>query len=430
LAAARAGQHASARRLKRAVRLEFSGTVDTRPQHPQDLGMRILAGMGAVATVLVAAACSVANSAPDPILIGGVGAGTSIGTPTCAAPASLCGNACVDLSRNALHCGECGKACKKGQGLQIGESCIQSKCQVAVVCGGGSEKCGDSCADVKTDPFHCGSCTNACPAAATGQVALCVDGQCQVTCKDPLRDCDNNSANGCEVDVSKDQQNCGFCGAKCPATAPNAAPVCMNGCQANCAQGYNDCNNDLTDGCEAKIVDDVKNCGQCGKACDTSKEQCVGGQCVVQQFNWNILDKKDIVYNGIPYLLLKLKYKSQDSFSQNWCQDYTNLCASFGFVPTGCDGPMYGGSYLNCVNTYKSNGQGNTLSCNPSGGVMNAAKQNGYGDATFTNSFGFHTCIDNQPGSCTKTMCSGNNCNNALSYFDFAQPFGYTLCRK
>jgi Cu/Zn superoxide dismutase len=59
--------------------------------------------------------------------------------------------------------------------------------------------------------------------------------------------------------------------------------------------------------------------------------------------------------------------------------------------------------------------------------VASAAQQNGYNDANSQNSFGFHVC---DAGSCTKTMCSGSNCNNSLTYFDFAKPHGYTLCRK
>ncbi len=214
--------------------------------------------------------------------------------------------------------------------------------------------------------------------------------------------------------------------------AGHGKPAGMNGCQPNCDPGYSDCDNDLgTNGCEALTASDPKNCGQCGKACDANKnEACLSGACMPQQHNWTILDKKDIVYANIPFLLLKLKFNSSQSFSQNWCQDYTNLCTQFGFKPTGCDGPMYGGPILACTTSYQSNGAGNPLSCNPSGGVVNAAKQNGYPDATNVNSFAFFQCIDNNPSYCSKTMCSGVQCNGALGYTDFTQPFFYTLCRK
>ncbi len=59
------------------------------------------------------------------------------------------------------------------------------------------------------------------------------------------------------------------------------------------------------------------------------------------------------------------------------------------------------------------------------GGISNAARQAGYGDATSTNSFGFHSC----GGSCQRVMCRGDHCNSALSYIDLNKPHGYTLCR-
>jgi hypothetical protein len=58
---------------------------------------------------------------------------------------------------------------------------------------------------------------------------------------------------------------------------------------------------------------------------------------------------------------------------------------------------------------------------------MSAAQQNGFPGANSFNSFGFHYC---DAGSCAKTMCSGQYCSSALSYFDYGQPVGYTLCKK
>src|SRR6185369_10912290 len=37
-----------------------------------------------------------------------------------------------------------------------------------------------------------------------------------LSCSLPQADCDNNAANGCEVNVSSDAKNCGACGNVCP----------------------------------------------------------------------------------------------------------------------------------------------------------------------------------------------------------------------
>ena len=68
----------------------------------------------------------------------------------------------------------------------------------------------------------------------------------------------------------------------------------------------------------------------------------------------------------------------------------------------------------------------NTLGCNASSGVANAAQNAGYGDANYQNSFAFHSC----GGSCAKEMCASGTCNTALSYVSMAVPHAYTLCRK
>ncbi len=377
-------------------------------------------GTAAVALAVVVAACSLANAPGDPVKATGTTTGTGGSAPACVDPGTLCGEACIDLKNNRLNCGKCGKACPTGQ------MCVAGAC--ALGCAGTTKVCGDKCVDFKVDPANCGDCGKACP-MAMGAAPICVASACDISCKPPMRDCNKDKKDGCEIDTSMSDAHCGACGNVCPATAANALPKCLMGtCQKNCAMGFDDCDSDISNGCEAELAKDAKNCGKCGNVCNkANNEVCSKGMCVAQPFNWTIVEQKDIVYNGIPYLLLKLKYNSNTSLSANWCQEYTNLCTFFGYKPTGCDGPIYGGPYLTCTIQYQSNGQGNTLGCNPSYGVAQAALQNGYNDATTLNSFGFHVC---DPGSCQKTMCSGNNCNGSLSYFDFAQPVGYTLCRK
>ena len=168
------------------------------------------------------------------------------------------------------------------------------------------------------------------------------------------------------------------------------------------------------------------NCGACGKAC-TAQQICTQGVCKSTSFN--VVEKKDITYQGINYVLLKVSLASTQSTSDNWCTEYTQLCESYGALPTGC-GSSYtsqNNGYGACRTVYKSDGVSNTLGCTPSGNIANAAVANGFAGANSENSFGFHSC---DVGSCTKTLCSGTYCNSAISYIDASKPFGYTICKK
>ena len=148
----------------------------------------------------------------------------------------------------------------------------------------------------------------------------------------------------------------------------------------------------------------------------------------VNNTNFTVMEKKDVSYQGHAYLLLKVGFASYDSKSENWCREYQNLCGSYGYSPTGC-GPQWNnsGGYATCKNTYGSVAPDNSLNCNPSGTISSIASTAGYNDANTTNSFGFHSCT---VSSCAKTLCSGQNCNAALSYIDKSKSHGYTVCIK
>ncbi len=380
-----------------------------------------------VAGLLAACAEGVIVSEATSGVGGAVGAGSVSGAGgaangiDCGKELRLCGSLCVDVESDSEHCGDCGESCDGGQ------VCLAGKCESG--CGATLANCGGKCADTENDPSHCGECSKSCPTPPNSE-PVCVKGACAWFCNGDKLDCNQVANDGCELDVSQSVAHCGACGKACPAIA-NGQPLCQSGeCKPACNVGYDDCDKILANGCEANLKSDAKHCGACGKTCNSAaQELCIDGTCKVQPFSWNVLAQKDIVYAGHAFLLLKLAYNSATSVSANWCQEYTNLCTSFGYKPTGC-GVQFtsmNNGYGVCATQYLSSLPDNSLGCNPSSSIAAAAKQNGFGDANYFNSFGFHYC---DSSSCTKTMCSGQNCSSALSYFDYSQPYGYTLCKK
>ena len=64
------------------------------------------------------------------------------------------------------------------------------------------------------------------------------------------------------------------------AIGPIVIPACISGmCGLGaCAIGFADCNNNPADGCEVNILNDVNNCGTCGHVC-TGSQKCANGAC-------------------------------------------------------------------------------------------------------------------------------------------------------
>lgn len=88
---------------------------------------------------------------------------------------------------------------------------------------------------------------------------------------------------GCDALTATDPNNCGACGAVCPARA-NALPVCTSGhCGLSCVPGFGDCNGVAMDGCEANFSSTLAHCGGCGMACAraNANTQCLEGTCLL-----------------------------------------------------------------------------------------------------------------------------------------------------
>jgi hypothetical protein len=129
---------------------------------------------------------------------------------------------------------------------------------------------------VAVDVSNCGGCGFAC--SSNHATPSCVSGTCSVSCNTGFANCNNNAADGCEVNIAADANNCGVCGTVC--AVPHATAGCASGaCTiAACSAGYADCNNSAVDGCEVNIATDVNNCGGCATVC-TVPANATGATC-------------------------------------------------------------------------------------------------------------------------------------------------------
>jgi len=119
--------------------------------------------------------------------------------------------------------------------------------------------------DLSRDNDNCGACGVRCWDGVGTQNWTCVDGRCTFACQIAgWADCDGEASNGCEVFVlGSDNDNCGGCGIACPDGLTCTQGSCTDGCATA----------KLPDRCSTKCtnlaVDDA-NCGTCGTACDRS----------------------------------------------------------------------------------------------------------------------------------------------------------------
>ncbi|MDB4982103.1 MAG: Tryptophan synthase alpha chain [Myxococcales bacterium] len=188
------------------------------------------------------------------------------------------------------NCGSCGFKCADGV------SCIAGKCG----CPTGQITCDGKCTDVENNDANCGACGNVCgdpdggaPTPAPAHMYRgCLNRQCaqlkctQSTASIPFvlwTDCNNNLADGCEVNLAADDANCITCGVSCGAgqkcsTMLQHWPPFV-GCA--CPGGQTICPGPIAD--VANCIDmssDLANCGACGVSC-ASTEACIDGICVL-----------------------------------------------------------------------------------------------------------------------------------------------------
>mgnify|MGYP000187324092 FL=1 len=90
--------------------------------------------------------------------------------------------------------------------------CVDGGC---AECAPGLTRCGGSCALLGSDARNCGACGTVCAIGAHATGVACRSGVCAPTCTVGFANCDGISSNGCEASLETDARNCGACGNAC-----------------------------------------------------------------------------------------------------------------------------------------------------------------------------------------------------------------------
>ena len=178
-------------------------------------------------------------------------------------------NGCeTDLSQ-AGHCGTCNAVCGSAE-----PDCAPSGGGFACAtgCGGSAPTlCGTQCVDLQSSRDNCGACATACAAVANG-ASSCAQGHCTFSCDTDFHTCGSACAS------NLNPATCGASCAPCVSGAHSVATCDGTKCGLACQAGYADCDQMPADGCEVDLTSNTNNCGACGHSCGAGT--CKNSQCV------------------------------------------------------------------------------------------------------------------------------------------------------
>lgn len=211
-------------------------------------------------------------------------------TPNCDARTGTCGNgcpagqtpcdaSCVDTQTDVANCGACGAACALPHASAM--QCSGGQCGV-VRCDAGYADCdgvaSNGCETALGTDENCAGCRMPCAAPTPSCNPMTL--RCESNCIAPARECPGFA--GC-IDIQTNENHCGGCGIRC--NLPNAVGRCVGGqCQiASCAQGFQNCDGMIGNGCERNVTADPNNCGACRRQCNFPQAMavCRASACVI-----------------------------------------------------------------------------------------------------------------------------------------------------
>ena len=129
------------------------------------------------------------------------------------------------------------------------------------------------------DPNNCGNCNVVCGTANASPNA-CAANRCVLSCNQGFADCNQVNSDGCEANLPTDLANCGACGNVCSNIGTSAVACDQGTCALTCLPGQANCDGNPRNGCEVSTDVSETNCGACGNDCVGGA--CVGGQCKVK----------------------------------------------------------------------------------------------------------------------------------------------------
>jgi hypothetical protein len=440
-------------------------------------------------------------------------------------PGECCGGACVALNTQTdpANCGGCGIHCAVGESCSSGEcyspdggysyGCVASSttCPAGTTCNpqdyrcdtatcsastlgapcigphAGDSRCcpGNVCSNLYLDHDNCGTCGTVC-----GASEWCDYGQCR-----PVPTCGAaNSGDGCPADggtigvccggactnIATDSNNCGQCGAACPAGQVCMGSYCAlpDGGYLGCGNGQNCpsgtvCNGNtcLRPGCDpggsgeacafgtgfgqqgylvragkccggdcVDLTQDPENCGQCGTACTTGPQICVGSifgaaesACLPQlSTNCFMCQANQVCVNGFCQMATCQDFSggicvAQSGSIGSCCpQGFSSTCIDVASDPMNCGGcgvSCGGGTCTNgvCSNSaaacpkghageYCNLDAGLTFACCPGAGCVDTSKdQNNCGRCGGQCTFGL-SCVE---GQCVALTCTASVQNDS-----------------
>ena len=212
----------------------------------------------------------------------------------------------INLKSDNKNCGSCGHACPSGQICSDGE-CTDSCKDDTTNCGGTCVRLGDvnatecngttlTCLDnyydcnatvadgceinLKTDNNNCGSCGEKCPDGK-----LCNDGNCDINCAYGFTECNGKCLNFDDLHLS-DCNTCAdsYCDIDdnkingCEATLDSLNATVCTASTLTCDDSHDDCDGNIANGCEVSLMTDNNNCGECGNKCPDG-QLCSNGEC-------------------------------------------------------------------------------------------------------------------------------------------------------